>query len=164
MSNGYRKLRVSYLLTLWHSLRRRKRTSCAETTPIVPFRQSVSPWLFDLVPMTINTLWDFHDLWYRSSLQKFVMQPWVYEKQHSDSLISINELNSHFPYLSWPISVKFGTRDLHIMQLSNLSFVKTDAVQAIPYLVRKWISACFDWGEIWRRKSVQNTLEHLRVL
>jgi len=39
--------------------------------------------------------------------------------------------------ISLPNSVKFDTKDLHIMQLSNLSFVKTDAVQAVTLLSTK---------------------------
>jgi hypothetical protein len=61
----HRKLRVSYLLTLWHFLRCRKGMSCAETTSMrSSVRQSISPCIFDLVPVTINTLSHFHELWY----------------------------------------------------------------------------------------------------
>jgi len=63
--------------------------------------------------------------------------------------------------------VKFGTKELHTMQLSNQSFAKVDAVQAGTLLIARVnfnprsSHLCFDWGEIRRRKSVQHVLEHL---
>jgi len=49
------------------------------------------------------------------------------------SIMGVNGLKSHFPNL-WSVSVKFSTKVLHIMQLSNLGFVKVDAVQAVTLI------------------------------
>lgn len=83
------------------------------------------------------------------------------------SIMGVNGLKSHFPNLS-TVSVKFSTKVLHIMQLSNLGFVKVDVVQAVTLLSAQVnfnpcsSRLCFDWGEIRRRKSVQNVPERLR--